>query len=172
MKDGNFEAVSAIDDEIDRNKEALQQIQRQPVVQAENPAAKKAQEEAWIAQNAWYKNEATMRHWANGMAIDYKRVNPAADDTEIYEFLTKEVRKEFAHKFRKVGGAAPNPDGEGRQSVKAGDGKNTNIDSMFEGLMKDMPEDQAKAARAIVKSVPGMTKERYLKDYGLIKGGA
>lgn len=171
MQDGNFEAVQQIDDAIDQHKDAISQIQRQPTVAVDDRASKKAMEDEWLAKNSWYKTESSMRHWANGMAIDYKRVNPGADDAEIYEFLTKEVKKEFPHKFKRVSGA-PNPDGESSKAstTKTGD-KNTGIDAQFERLMQDMPEDQARAARKIIKNVPGMTKERYLKDYGLIKGG-
>lgn len=173
MKDENFEAVAAIEEAIDQHKDAITQVQRQPTVNTgESAQTKKELEAQWLAQNSWYKTEATMRHWANGMAIDYKRVNPAADDAEIYEFLTKEVKKEFPHKFRKVV-AAPNPDGEGRKAESTGrDSKGTsNVESLWKQMLSEMPEDQARAAQSIVKNVPGMTKEKYLKDYGLIKGG-
>lgn len=173
MKDENFEAVAAIEEAIDQNKNAIEQVQRSPKVSTETPAeVKRQQEAAWMAKNGWYKTEATMRHWANGMAVDYKRVNPGADDQEIYDFLTAEVRKEFPHKFRKAVGA-PNPDGEGRraESTKTDPKGSSNVESLWKQMLQEMPEDQAKAAQSIVKSVPGMTKERYLKDYGLIKGG-
>lgn len=172
LKDENFEAVAAIEEAIDQHKDAMQQVQRQPTVNTgESVQTKKELEAEWMAKNGWYKTEATMRHWANGMAIDYKRVNPGADDAEIYEFLTKEVRKEFPHKFRRSGGA-PNPDGEGRQADSVRNDKGSgNVESLWKQMLSEMPEDQARAAQSIVKSVPGMTKERYLKDYGLIKGG-
>lgn len=165
MKDENFEAVAAIEEQIDQNKEALQQIQRQPPAVQQPKGIDKELERQWLDKNSWYKTDPAMKHWANGMAFDYKRVNPEADEAEIYEHLTREVRKTFPHKFRRAG--APNPDGEGRQTNQTGSSKSSDGD--FDKLMASMPEDQARVARQMVKS--GLvTKAKYVEDYTLIGG--
>lgn len=165
MKDENFEAVAAIEDQIDEHKEALQKIQRQPPVVEQPKGPDKELERQWLDKNSWYKTDPSMKHWANGMAFDYKRVNPEATEEEIYEHLTKEVRRTFPHKFKRAG--APNPDGEGRQSNQGGKDKSGDAD--FDKLMAQMPEDQARVARQMVKS--GLvTKAKYVEDYTLIGG--
>ena len=159
MKDENFEAVAAIEEAIDQNKDALNQIKRQPpAVQA--PVQDKALADEWLSKNSWYKTDTSLKHWANGMAVDYARVNPGVTEAEIYSFLAKEVRKEFPHKFRKQG--APSPDGEGRGT--GGGGTKATTSGEFDKLMATFDEDEARMAKALVKS-GALTKEKYVEDY-------
>ncbi len=167
MKDDNFEAVAAIEDEIDKNKEALQEVRRQPTLAAANKGPDKVLEAQWKKSNPWYENDTAMKAWANGMALEYTRVNGQVPDDEIYDFLSKQVRKEFPHKFKRP--AAPSPEGEGRQanSQKGSNSKDASVS--FKALLAEMPEEHARAARQMVKS--GLvTEEKYVEDYAHIGG--
>jgi hypothetical protein len=165
MKDENFEAVAAIEEAIDQNKEALTQIQRQPPVMPAKEGPDKELEAAWMAKNPWYKNDKSLKVWANGMAMEYARTNVNVTEEEIYEFLSKEVRREFPHKFKRAG--APSPDGEGSRPANSGSTKN--VDGAFEKLLATLPEDHARAARSLVKSGV-VSKEKYVQDYDQIGG--
>ena len=78
MKDENFEAVAAIEEAIDQNKEALNQIRRQPVAQP--PTQNKALADDWLSKNSWYKTDLSMKHWANGMAVCLLYTSPSPRD--------------------------------------------------------------------------------------------
>lgn len=164
MKDENYEAVAAIEEAIDQNKEALQTIQKTPAT-PQTSGINKTLEAEWLAKNPWYKTDTSMKAWANGMALEYGRVNQGVTEEEIYDFLSKQVRKEFPHKFKRVG--APSPDGEGRQANSGNNDKDAK--GAFEKLMAQLPEDHARAARALVRD-GHVTKEKYVQDYDQIGG--
>ncbi len=167
MKDDNFEAVAAIEDEIDKNKEALQEVRRQPTLAAESKGVDKVLEAQWKKQNQWYDNDPAMKAWAIGTALEYTKVNGRVPDEEIYEFLSNKVRKEFPHKFKRA--AAPSPEGEGRQANSQKGGSNKDASASFKALLAEMPEEHARAARQMVKS--GLvTEEKYVEDYAHIGG--
>lgn len=163
IEEGDAKKLAQVEDQLDANKAtlaaakatAVPQIKEQPVI---SPAFTN-----WRAENSWYDETASMKHWAHGMAIEFAKVNPEATEAQVYAFLSKEVRKEFPDKFQKKG--PPSPDGEGRSSGKAT--TSARGSNAFEKLMADMPEDQAKAAREMVKR--GLiTKEKYVEDYDAI----
>ncbi len=167
MKDENFEAVAAIEDEIDRNKDALQEVRRQATIANQPKGIDKTLEAQWKKQNPWYDNDTSMKAWANGMALEYTRVNGQVPEEEIYDFLTSKVRKEFPHKFKRA--AAPSPEGEGRQANSQKGGSSKDASTSFKALLAEMPEEHARAARQMVKS--GLvTEEKYVEDYAHIGG--
>ncbi len=167
MKDENFEAVAAIEDQIDQHKEALQEVRRQPALEQKPKGVDRALEAQWKKANPWYDNDTSMKAWANGMAVEYARVNGEVTESEIYEFLSNKVRKEFPHKFKRA--AAPSPEGEGRQASGAKSGTSKDASTSFKALLAEMPEEHARAARQMVKN--GLvTEEKYVEDYARIGG--
>lgn len=167
MKDDNFEAVAAIEDEIERQQVALYQVRQQPSLSTEKKGINKDLESKWLSENQWYKNDSAMKAWAIGAAMEYANVNNGASEEQIYDFLSKQVRKEFSHKFKKP--SAPSPEGEGRQAQGSKNTPGKNASSAFKALLAEMPEEHARAARSMVKN--GLvTEEKYVEDYARIGG--
>ncbi len=154
---GEGATVVQIDEAIDNHQAELRKLEARPTTQQQVGPTQEFT--SFVERNDWYKETASMRHWAHGMAIEFAKVNPDATEADVYKFIEKEVRKEFPAKFNRRG--PPSPDGEGRQveskSTKGGSGS-------FEKLLATLPEDQARVAREMVKRNV-LTKEKYVEDY-------
>lgn len=169
LRDGDTEAVLALEDKIDEHKEAIQVIKNTPPPQAKIQDEPSPLFTNWLERNKWYETDEGMRNWADGAALalgkQARLLGKQIGEKDVYEHLTTEARKIFPQKFQRVG--APTIDGEGRKimtnkSGKAGGDK-------FEQLMNEMPEEMAKAARNLVKA-GHVTKEKYVEDFDLIGG--
>lgn len=163
VKEGDVQKVFKLDEQIDKHKEAF--IQQQ--TQVKQPQGPSPEFNSFVDRNKWYTQDASMRHWANGMAIEFARVNQGCTEGDILDFLEKEVRKEFP---QRVGGrtvGAPSPDANGRQSAPTG--KSQGGDA-FEALMKTFPEEDARVARNLVKH-GHVSKEEYVKQFKQVSGG-
>ncbi|MHB8602186.1 MAG: hypothetical protein ACYC9R_06390 [Nitrosotalea sp.] len=165
LKEGEVEVVGQIEDRIEEHNRAIDTIKNTPVVRQQTEDQSPVYQD-WLKSNSWYLADESMRHWANGMAIAFANKHKAegVSEDQIYNHLTKEVREKFPGMFRKAG--APNPDGEGRQSNR---GNTRSAGDEFEALLRDFNEDDARAARNLVKTGV-LTKERYVADYKAIGG--
>jgi hypothetical protein len=99
--------------------------------------------------------------------MEYSSVNGGASEEQIYEFLSRQVRKEFPQKFKRQ--SAPSPEGEGRQASGTKGPQSKDASASFKALLAEMPEEHARAARQMVKQ--GLvTEEKYVEDYARIGG--
>lgn len=166
MKEGDLENVAELDEEIDRRSEQLNTIrQTNRAVQAPQPQ-QSAEFQTWVSRNQWYLNDPVMHHTANGLAIEFAKVNPNVTEQEVYKFLDKAMREEFPHKFQKKV-TPPSPESGGRRGT--GSGANSNSGDEFEKVLAKLPEDEAKMARRLVAN-KHLTKEKYVADYKAITG--
>jgi len=164
MKEGDVETAVALEDKIDQHKEAISTIKATPAAKPQAEDQSPVYQD-WLKTNSWYLSDESMRHWANGMAISYTNKNKGqVTEEQIYQHLSKEVRETFPAKFRKAG--APNPDGEGRAANR---GNTRSASDDFDSLIKGFSEDDARAARNLVKTGV-LTKEKYVADYKAIGG--
>ena len=165
LKDGDAEAVLAIDDKIEEQRGKLEEVKAQQVKISAPPKVSDTTTN-WLAVNQWYQTETAMKYAANGFAADFASRNPNASEEEIYAFIDKEIRKEFPHKF-KTTQAAPSPDGDSR---RGGGGKPTSGNATFEKVLSTMTEEQQTIARSLVRS-GAITKDKYVEDWNKISGG-
>ncbi len=161
---GDGAAVVALDEQIDQTRQALNAVKTQPVSQSQGQSAEFSD---FLENNSWYSNEKRMKSWAHGEAIEYAKEFTNATEKQVYAHLAKEVRKEFPEKFSR--GGPPSPDGESRRSSGGNTTTSSKGDAAFNKLMADMPEDQAKAAKELVKRGL-LTKEKYVEDYNSFSG--
>lgn len=155
---GNGKDLAVIEDRLDATKDELRKIEGMQVGPPQQQGPTQAFQD-FVARSNWYKDSASKRFWAHGMASEFAKVNPDATEEDVYKFIDKEVRKEFPALFRRLG--PPSPDGEGRQPE--GKAKNTGSGA-FDKLMASLPEDQARVAKEMVKRNV-LTKEKYVEDY-------
>lgn len=159
IEERNGQAVAQIDEAIDNHKEALRQVQNAPVIKP-NQVTPAFQE--FLDSNSWYtQGDKATKAWAFGKAEDYAESHPNASEEAVYEFVTKEFKKKFGDSTHR---GPPSPNSEGRtvskSSPKSGD-------DAFSKLLAGMPEDQARAAKEMVKRGI-LTKEKYVEDYNRI----
>ena len=161
LREGNLEEAEDIAEKIEETKKALEEAKKEPVpapVQQPNP-----EHLQWLEKNPWYQTDDVMAGAADRLAAKYAREhNGQVTATEIRDYVTKEIRKEFAHKFPKPK-VPPQPDGEGRRSGN-GTGKN---DSFYEAE-GSMTDTQRSIMKTILKTT-GMTKEDYFKQFSAAK---
>jgi hypothetical protein len=166
---GESKTVREIDKAIRSHEQALEQA-KQPVRPSTNTATIAAEErfDTWKRKNGWYENDEVMQDWANGAAVKYKtKVNPNASDSDIYGYLSEEVKLKFPDKFKQRVGA-PSPDGKSaRSGGSPPDRDGTNAD--FDKLINTLSEEEADIARNMVKR-KHVTKEEFMKSYNLTGG--
>lgn len=159
VQEGDVQKVAQIDQQLDQHKVELIKQQQQ----ANQPAQPSAEFNQWVQKNDWFAKNGSLRYWAQGMAIEFARVNPGVSEGEILQFLEKEVRKEFPHKFGRQ--AAPNPDAQGRQGAASGRATGgASVDAEFEKIVGGFDDQLARAARNLVK-YGHVTKEDYVKQF-------
>lgn len=160
LAEGDLVKADEIDERIDRTKDELDQVRRQAPVQPKSQAPDPEHIE-WLQRNPWY-NDGVMQKFADALAIEYININGGqVTPADVRDFVEKEVKKEFSHKFKKPG-VAPNPDGNGR-----GPGKTTTtsgLDSKLAKVKAEMSDEERSIMKTMMRSA-GLTEAEYLKMY-------
>lgn len=145
LENENYDAVVEIDDAI-------------AVERAEATAAPKSniEFENWVDNNEWYSQDPELKSWADTFGTGYASNHPDKPASEVYEVVTKEVKKRFPEKFGdKVSNQPPAVEGAQR-------GRSARSGKRYSAA--DLPEED----RAIMKTIlrtGTMTQEEYLKQY-------
>ncbi len=163
-------ALVLIEEQIDDTRDKLAAAKAAPSV-AQMPRGQQGASpefQTFLQRNPAYLSEATFRHWSHGMAIEFARVNPTAQEGDVYEFVEREAKKVWPDKYGLARKAPPSPDGESRRNTSGG-GQSKTTGASFEALMGTLPEDQVRVARDMVKR-GYMTKEKFVEDYNEIEG--
>jgi len=162
LAEGDLVKADELDEKIDATKEELQQVRATPVVPQRQQQVDPEHLE-WVERNPWY-NDGVMQKFADALAIEYVRVNQGqVTPSDVRNFVEKEVKKEFAHKFNKGGTkGAPNPDGEGRSTGRADTG--SKLDSKLTQAKANMSEAERSIMKTMMKTA-GLTEKEYLQMY-------
>jgi len=152
LAEGDADALIDIDDKIALVREA--QREPTPEVQHEviNPVFT-----AWTERNAWYESNKAMRAYADRIGNELGAAG-GMSPSEILAEVEREVKKEFAFKFQ-------NPRRDAPSAVEGGGAKG--------GKSKDsfvLSDDERRVMQTFIRSVPGMTQEKYIADLKKIKG--
>lgn len=160
LAEGDLVKADEIDEKIDETRSKLEQTRRTPPPQPQ--AAVDPEFEAWRNANPWY-NDGVMQKFADALAIEYINVNKGqVTAADVRDFVEKEVKKEFAHKFKQTPRSAPSPDGDGKgPSGKTGGGK---LDSRLAQAKAEMTDEERGIMKTMIRST-GMTEQEYLKMY-------
>ena len=157
--------VVQLDDAIDQTRKAIADLKAQPV--ATQPQGQSQEFIDFQENSSWYGTDKKMKSWAHGEAIEFAKTHNDATEKQVYDYLSKEVRKEYPERFQRKG--PPNPDGEGRSTG----GNNTPSASgskAFDTLMSQLPEEAVRVAKDFVKR--GLiTKEKYVEDWNAVGQG-
>ncbi len=167
IREQDADALAEIEDKLDDRRQELAQVKAAPVPQVPKQVGASPEFQAFLSRNQWYLGQASKRHWAHGVAIEFAKDNQNLTEAQVYAYVEQEARKEFPDLFKSKREAPPSPDGESRRN--AGGGKDKGNSKAFEDLIATMPEDQARVAKDMVKR-GFVTKEKYVEDYLSVGG--
>lgn len=153
LTEGDADAVIDIDEKIALVREEQRELKETPQVQAEpvgNPVL-----DRWQDKNAWYGSDKAMTAFTDALGRELHAKGLSL--TDALSEIDKQVRTEFAHKFRN-----PNKDKPGMvESSSNRGGKNAEV---FE-----LSDEERQVMHKLVKSGI-LTKEKYIEDLKAIKG--
>lgn len=144
LESENYDAVIDIDDQIAETQ-----------AQAKKPATNEDFSD-WVEDNEWYNTDSEMKEYADMVGAGYYQNHPNKSVSEVYNYVSDEVKKRFPEKF---GG---NPARQKPSPVEgAAKGRQGTSKQYSE---KDLPEQDRQIMNTIVRS-GAMTKQEYLKQY-------
>ena len=91
LENDDHKAVVEIDDKID-------DVKREAVEEKAAPKLSEAYTD-FVAENAWYENDSALKKTATDMGYGYQFANPGATETEIFEFVSKQIKIQHPEKF-------------------------------------------------------------------------
>jgi Zn-finger nucleic acid-binding protein len=110
----------------------------------------------WVQRNGWYETNEAMRAYADRIG---NKLGAQGDmsPNEILREVEQAVKKEFAAKFE-------NPNRNKPSAVEGGSNKATGRKETFQ-----LSEEERRVMQRFVKTIPGMTEEKYMADLKKIK---
>lgn len=114
--------------------------------------------QAWIRENDWFDKSPSLRAYAVEEFGDLERRFPGKSKTELLAETKQKTMERFPDKFginpKRDGASAVNePSGGTAPRKKAGK------------TYDDLPAEAKKACDKFCRTIPGYTKEKYVKDY-------
>lgn len=158
LVEGDADAVVDIDEKIDAVREAQREASQAPAQQT--PQADPQNNivfQNWVSKNGWYNSNPAMRAYADRLG-NQLGAQGGMSVTDLLGQVEQEVKKEFAHKFNN-----PNRDKPG--AVEGSTNKGSKKNDSFQ-----LTDDERRVMQRFVRTVPGMTEEKYIADLRKIKG--
>lgn len=143
------EAVLRIDDQIDVVREAQRKAETTQVHLPQAPAELNPIFVAWKDRNGWYETNKAMRAYADKIGNELHGMSP----TELLATVEKEVKKEFADRFKNPNRDKPGAV-EGSGPSKSGKAKDDLV----------LSDDERRIMERFVRTIPGFTKEKYMEQ--------
>lgn len=143
MLEDKIEEISSEKEEFDNSQKSVEQ----PTVRPEFVE--------WSSKNKWYGTDVAMSAFADrlGIELHQKGYQPA----EVLDMITKEVKREFKHKFE-------NQRRAGAPSVESGSRQVVANEADFK-----MTDDERRIMNKIV-AMGGITKEQYISELKKTRG--
>ena len=128
-----------------------------PVGEPDKPAVD-PEIQSWIDQNDWFNKSAALRSYMSEEFGDVEKRNPCTSKAEILAEAKRRTVEKFPEKFgvnpkREAAAAVAAPSADGVKPKKGG------------RTYDDLPAEAKKACDKFVRTIPGYTREKYVKDY-------
>lgn len=143
----DFDAVMAIDDRI-------AEVKAEDYAESIAPQTNNTFND-WISDNKWYEQDAEMKTYADLVGQGFAAQHPDKPLTDVYDFVSKEVKSRFKNKFENTSRQAPSPVEGTQRSGRAGSRKLR---------AKDLPAQDYQIMQSILRA-GGISEEQYLKEY-------
>lgn len=154
LLEGDADKVIEIDERIDVVRDAQRQA---PQVQIPDAPVINPVFDNWVERNGWYNTNKAMRAFADRLGNELGG-RGGVSPTDLLAQIEREVKKEFAHKFT-------NPNREKPGAVEGSTNKGSGKKESF-----TLSDDERRVMQRFIRTVPGMTEEKYVADLKKIKG--
>lgn len=111
---------------------------------------------SWVSENPWFNDDIVLHNLAKGLDADYLKSKPGLSASARLTAVKAEVQRRYPEKFE-------NPLRDTPSSVAAPRG--TPPSRAPKHSYENLPPDAKKACDKYVKSIPGYTREEYVKAY-------
>lgn len=156
LSDGETERALVIEDKMEEIQGQKEQFEQEAAsVQVEEQPTARPEFVRWTQENNWYNQDRAMTAFADKVGIELR--NQGYSPTEILAQVTKEVRKEFPHKFK-------NPARERAGSVEGGSRRQSSNETDFQ-----MSDDERRIMNKMLAVNNSITKEQYIAELKAIK---
>jgi len=162
VRDGDSDAFTAAEDAEDQLREEREKAKSEEKQQKQEAKKKNDQPpqhpdfQPWLDQNTWYKDSRAGRALADAIGQELSQTTQLTGKA-FFDAVAAEVQKEMPDLFentrRSRANSVESASNSGRRSK--GGGKS----------YSDLPPEAKKACDEFVQTIPGYTKEQYLKDY-------
>lgn len=154
-----FKATQAeIDSLNDSVRQTVKEHKKEEVKQpAQTAQAVDPYVEQWVSENSWFTSSKMLKNAAVAFHTALLEDSPGLSLRENLAMVREEVMKRFPEKFENKRRSAPAAvsDGGSADTSRRGKGKGYN----------DLPPDAKAACDRFVKTIPGFTKDSYVKQY-------
>jgi len=155
LNEGDADAVIDLDEKIALVRDA--QKETPPVVAVPDaPADLDPRFVTWKERNSWYDSNKAMRVYADRIGNEFAA--QGLSPSEVLNRVSEEVKKEFSHKFT-------NPNRERASAVEGSTARGGKSKDSF-----TLSDDERRVMHRFIKTVPGMTEDKYISDLKAIKG--
>lgn len=116
---------------------------------------------SWQEREGWYMKDKVLTRLADSIGLEFRDSNPGSTEADMLDHVSRELRKEYPHKFatQRQATAAPSPEGEGR-ALRGASNSGTNLNAIKSG----MSEEHRSIMKTIMRAT-GMSEADYLKQY-------
>jgi len=153
-----------------KKKEALQEEDYDEVIKIDDKILETRTEteepknniafETWVEDNQWYAESDDMRGYADMIGAGYYQQNPNKSKSDVYEYVTKEVKKRFPDNFN-----TGNKNRRNASPVESAEKGRAGRERVTKYKVSDLPEDDRRIMRTILRADPKMSEQDYLKSY-------
>ena len=105
LREATKEGDDASAEVIEQRLEQLEHAARQDAAALTPPPAQPQvapEFEPWVNRNTWFKDHPEMRAYAEAIGLKYAQKNQDATNSQVYEYITKEVKTRFPERFGTV----------------------------------------------------------------------
>jgi hypothetical protein len=113
--------------------------------------------QSWIHENEWFQKDKALNAVAVDIYGELEQEQPGVSKSELLAETKRQVMDKFPKKF----GLNPNRDNASAVGSPGGMAPKKKAGKTYE----DLPADAKAACTKFVKTIPGYTREKYVKDY-------
>ncbi len=113
--------------------------------------------QGWIAENEWFQRDKALNAVAVDIFGELEQEKPGVSKAELLAETKRQVMDKFPKKF----GLNPNRDNAAAVSTPGGVAPKKKAGKTYD----DLPADAKAACTKFVRTIPGYTREKYVKDY-------
>lgn len=140
-------------DEVDeRYKETKEKLKEKEKIDQKEEQKVDPDFQKWITDNQWYKDDDVMSAYADKVGSKMYK-DKFSSNMEFYKSVEAKVKEKFPEKFT-------NPNREKENAVESGGGHRKSKGKTYD----DLPSFAKAACDKFCKTIPGFTKEQYLRD--------